>query len=133
MINLVTRHLVFRRSVSNLKLSSIMGLFDIFKKEAKVKRPDKGIAGPTFFDGLTENVIDPKNLQRHEWRRKLKSGSEQDRFKIKFYGQRHSKYSNLIVATDFAPALIYAVDPATAEEILLFDGCRHGYNAMFCD
>jgi hypothetical protein len=37
------------------------------------------------------------------------------------------------VGTDFAPSLVFAVDNATGQEILLFDGCKHGYNALFCD
>ena len=35
--------------------------------------------------------------------------------------------------TNFAPALVFAVNVESGEEILLFDGCKHGYNAMFCD
>ena len=31
------------------------------------------------------------------------------------------------------PCKIVAKDTETGEEILLFDGYRHGYNAMFCD
>ena len=34
---------------------------------------------------------------------------------------------------DDIPALILAVEPTSGQEILLFDGCKHGYNAMFCD
>ena len=35
--------------------------------------------------------------------------------------------------TNFAPALVFAVNVESGEEILLFDGCKYGYNAMFCD
>ena len=113
-----------------------MGLFEFFKRDRNnVKSPtDKGIMlGPTFFDGWTEPVKDPKKLLPHEWRGKLKTPSGQTKFKIKFYGKLHEEYPNLIVATEFAPPLVYAVDSSSGKDILLFDGCKHGYNAMFCD
>jgi len=91
------------------------------------------IPGPAFLDGLTEQIDNPRNLLPHEWRRRLRSLSGQTKFKIKFYGKLHESYKELIVGTDFAPSLVFAVDPSTGEEILLFDGCKHGYNAMFCD
>ncbi|WP_298641369.1 hypothetical protein [uncultured Cardiobacterium sp.] len=53
-----------------------------------------------------------------------------DCFRIRYYG---TLYENLITDTDFAPAKITAVAVASGREILLFDGCRHGYNAMLCD
>lgn len=112
-----------------------MGIFDIFKKDNKPKNltTDNGVLGPTFLDSLTEHIQNPKALYPHEWRRRLITTTRQKKFKIKFYGQLHEDYRNLIVGTDFAPALVIAVDTATGQEILLFDGCKHGYNAMFCD
>lgn len=112
-----------------------MGLFDIFKKDNKPNSSttDNGILGPTFLDGLTEHIQNPKDLQSHEWRRRLKTASGQTKFKIKFYGQLHEENNNLIVGTDFAPALVIAVDNSSGQEILLFDGCKHGYNSLFCD
>lgn len=53
-----------------------------------------------------------------------------DRFKIRYYGAFHMGW---IVATDDAPAKIAALEPHSGAEILLFDGAKHGYNAMFCD
>ncbi|NOS91193.1 MAG: hypothetical protein HOP30_04685, partial [Cyclobacteriaceae bacterium] len=73
------------------------------------------------------------DLHAHEWRRQLRTASGQTKFKIKFYGRLHEDYKNLIVGTDFAPSLVFAVDTTTGQEILLFDGCKHGYNALFCD
>jgi hypothetical protein len=112
-----------------------MGLFDIFKKNNKSNNlsGDNGILGPTYFDNLTEPISDPKKLQPHEWRRKLKATDGQTKFKIKFYGQQHPKFPNLIVGTDFAPSLVIAIAASSGQEILLFDGCKHGYNALFCD
>ena len=112
-----------------------MAIFDIFKKNNKSinSTTDNGILGPTFLDGLTEHIVNPKDLHSHEWRRKLKTKSGQTKFKIKYYGELHEDYRNLIVGTDFAPSLVFAIDIETGQEILLFDGCKHGYNAIFCD
>lgn len=111
-----------------------MAFFNIFNKDKKETRTtDNGVAGPTFLNGLTEHIIEPKNLQAHEWRRKLRAPSGQTKFKIKYFGQLHPEYQNLIVGTDDTPALIVAVEPTNGQEVLIFDGCKHGYNAMFCD
>ena len=112
-----------------------MGIFNIFKKENKsvTSTTDNGVAGPAYLNGFTEHIENPKNLRSHEWRRKIKMPSGKTKFKIKFYGQLHDEHQNLIVGTDFAPSLIFAVDTTTGHEILLFDGCKHGYNALFCD
>ena len=108
-----------------------MGIFDTFKKKANFTT-DNGVLGPTFFDDLTVHIQNPEDLQFGEWRRQLKTPSGQTKFKIKFYGQLHEEYQNLIIGTDFAPSLVLAVDSSTGEEILLFDGCKHGYDSMFC-
>jgi hypothetical protein len=112
-----------------------MGLFNLFKKDNKSigLTTDNGVMGPVFLDGLTEQIENPKNLLPHEWRRRIKTPAGQTKFKIRFYGQVHEEYQNLIVGTDFAPSLVIAIDSTTGQEILLFDGCKHGYNALFCD
>lgn len=111
-----------------------MGLFNIFNKDKKESgTTDNGVLGPTFLDGLTEQITGPKNLQKHEWRRKLRATSGQTKFKIKYFGQLHHDYKNLIVGIDDKPALVLAIEPTSGQEILMFDGCTHGYNAMFCD
>ena len=112
-----------------------MAIFDINKKNNKSSNSTtgNGILGPTFLDGLTEHIENPKDLHSHEWRRKLKTNSGQTKFKIKYYGELHEYYRNLIIGTDFAPSLVFAVDIETGQEVLLFDGCKHGYAAIFCD
>lgn len=112
-----------------------MGLFDLFKKDNKPRNSttDNGVLGPTFLDGWTEHILNPNNLHTHEWRRRLKTSAGHTKFQIKFFGQLHEENKNLIVGTDFAPSLVFAVEKSTQQEILLFDGCKHGYNAMFCD
>ena len=106
-----------------------MGLFDFLKK----KQPDrKDIQGPTYLEGFTEKVS-AKDVLKHEWRGKLKSLSGQTWFRIKYYGKLHSEIKGLIMGTNSAPILVYAVDPDNGQEILIFDGCKYGYDALFCD
>ena len=95
-----------------------MGLLDIFRKDSKPNSSttDNGVIGPTFFDGLTEHIQNPKDLHSHEWRRQLKTASGQTKFKIKFYGQLHEDHKNLIVRTGFAPSLVFAVDVSTGQK-----------------
>lgn len=79
-----------------------------------------------------ENTQFLQDLIDIEWRAQIQSSTRNKRFKIKYYGEIFEEYQ-LICGNSFAPELIYAVDIETHEEILLFDGCKHGYDAMFCD
>jgi len=112
-----------------------MGLLDFFKRESKssISTTENGVVGPTFFDGLTKHIENPKKLHSTEWRRKIISKTGQEKFKIKYYGQLHDKHKNLIVGTDFSRPLVIAVDITDGSEIILFDGCKHGYEPIFCD
>lgn len=116
-----------------------MGFWDIFKRDTKTAKttakPKNGwtALGPAYLDGLTTEHSSQDELKDFEWDGQLKALSGQTEFKIKFYGQLHKDFKNLIVGTDLSPALIYALDTSTNEEILIFDGCKHGYNAIFCD
>jgi hypothetical protein len=110
-----------------------MGLFNIFRKAKKELRMNNGLRGPTFLEGLTEIIVEPKTLEKHEWRGKLKTASGCTKFQIKYFGHLHPEHQNLIVGIDETPALILAVEPNSGQEIVIFDGCIHGYNAMFCD
>jgi len=110
-----------------------MGLFSFFKKGFPNNTGDtkNGLSGPTYLEGLTSrpDVPDKKGV----WERQLISAAGERQFRIRYYGALHDKHKGLIVGTDFAPSLVYAVEISTGQEILLFDGCRHGYNALFCD
>lgn len=116
-----------------------MGIFDIFRKknskDAVFVTPfaDKICNGPSFLEGYTVAAADTEKQEPFEWKRKLQSPSGGDKFRIKYYGQLVEDISGLLIGTDFAPLLVVAVDAETSDEILLFDGCTHGYNAMFCD
>jgi hypothetical protein len=72
-----------------------------------------------------------KRVLEIEWRGQVQSSAGRTLFKLKYYGDRHP--DGRIVGTGFAPALVYAVDVVSGEAILLFDGCRHGFRAMFLD
>lgn len=112
-----------------------MGLFNIFKKDRNAALPatDNGVPGPEHLEDVTIHIEDAKKLRPNEWRRQLKTSAGHTQFQIRYYGQLHQAHNNLVVATDFAPLLIMAVDVLTAQEILLFDGCKHGYNAICCN
>lgn len=103
-----------------------MGMFDIFKKQKKNSNSstDNGVLGPTYLEGNVEHILNPQKLHSHEWRRKLKTKANQTFFKIKYYGELHSDYENLIVDTDFAPLKLIAIDAINGDEFLLFDGCK---------
>lgn len=91
---------------------------------------NNGVEGPIYLEKYTRHIENPKELYDFEWRRKLVATNGNTKFKIKYYGELCWDY---IVATDFSEPLIYAVEPESGEEILLFDGCKHGYNPMLCD
>lgn len=57
-------------------------------------------------------------------------------FEVWYYGdllQVNGEKQPYIVDTDTAPKMIVAKDVSTGEEILLFDGTKHGYDSMFCE
>ena len=58
-------------------------------------------------------------------------------FEVYYYGDlfevKGEKLPFIVDNEAEIPCKIVAKDTETGEEILLFDGYRHGYNAMFCD
>ncbi|GAB2622460.1 hypothetical protein GCM10027035_17810 [Emticicia sediminis] len=114
-----------------------MGFWDFFKKKEQSKTSPSQKSwvtlGPAYLEGLTIQSSFKNTPKVFEWRRQLATLTGETKFKIKYYGQLHPKYKELIIDTDFAPSLIFAVSPTTQNEILIFDGCKHGYNAIFCD
>ena len=62
----------------------------------------------------------------------LASSAENTNLEIYFYGDTVKiKKTPYIVDAEF-PCLIIAKDIATGETFTVFDGMRHGYDAMFC-
>ena len=92
------------------------------------------LEAPTYLENFAvyNNSAYFEDLLDIEWRGQIKSSSGNRKFFIKYYGEIMEQYG-LIACTDFSPALVYAEDVVTGEKILLFDGCKHGYAAMFCD
>jgi hypothetical protein len=83
------------------------------------------------LEGLTQHIEHPQQLEPFEWRRRLRSESGNTQFQIKYYGALRK--DGLIVATEFAPQKVVALDIVTGHEIVIFDGCQHGYHALFSD
>lgn len=94
---------------------------------------DNGVLGLYYLEKYTTPIQNPKQLLDFEWRRQLMSRSGNRNFRIKYYGNLHPTFDRLIVGTEFAPQKIVAIDSQSSESILLFDACKHGYNAMLCD
>lgn len=52
---------------------------------------------------------------------------------IYFYGELVSIHKTPYICDGEFPCLIIAKDPLTQEEFVVFDGVKHGYDAMFCN
>jgi hypothetical protein len=84
--------------------------------------------GPTYYENTTQKIDAQENYENIEWRAKLKVKCKQ----IKYYGfinfyQESQK--SLIMSIGYSPVIIIAVD-VNDNEILLFDGYIHGYDAI---
>jgi len=110
-----------------------MNFLNFFNKKDPKRISANELLGPTYLEGFTEKIVNPVGLSKNEWKRKLVSKTGNNKFWIRYYGELHQTYKSLIVRTGFAPQKIIAVDIETNEEILLFDGCKIGYNALLCD
>ena len=115
-----------------------MGLFDFFKKREpgldiihQSESKHEELLGPTYLEGYTAIIAGVKAVKDFEWRRKLQLPSGQSKFQIRYFGRMYDE--ELLIGTENAPMLIFAVDPVTEQGILLFDGAKYGYNAMLCD
>ena len=87
---------------------------------------------PTY---LSENVC---NLKSGEYLSvDIQSKNGNTLFEVYYYGDlfevKGEKLSFIVDNEAGIPCKIVAKDIETGEEILLFDGYRHGYNAMFCE
>jgi hypothetical protein len=89
------------------------------------------LLGPTYLQGRTAPLEAPRGVEPFEWRRKLQGATGNTWFRIRYAGQLHHEHAALIVGTNGVPACVVAVDVETQEEVLLFDGSRHGHEALF--
>lgn len=85
---------------------------------------------PTYLQQFAENV---QYLNEVESQLQLCSSTGDQQFEIWYYGDMLSLEGEVMPFITGTTAKIVAKDPLTAEEILLFDGTIHGYNALFCD
>ena len=67
----------------------------------------------------------------------IQSKNQNSLFEVYYYGDlfevKRKKLPCIVDNKTGIPCKIVAKDIEIGEEILLFDGYRHGYNAMFCD
>jgi len=62
----------------------------------------------------------------------LSSPTENHLFEIWYYGEWYKSGNHkYLIDTEIAPVLIVAKDPLSHNEFVIFDGAKHGYNAMF--
>ena len=87
---------------------------------------------PTY---LSENVCNLKSGDYLSVDIQSKNGNSL--FEVYYYGDlfevKGEKLPFIVDNEAEIPCKIVAKDTETGEEILLFDGYRHGYNAMFCE
>ncbi len=111
-----------------------MGLFDLFKAKPIKFESKCLISGPDYLNGNFRNIPDELynrfrgSENDYTWTRQLISPSGNSKFKIRYYGDRNK---NLILPLKELPQNIVAISSETNEELILFDGAKHGYNAVF--
>ncbi len=113
---------------------SAMGIFDLFKtKESKFVKQCL-VDNPEYLKGNFQDVPDElfRKIKAHEkenvWVRQIVDSNGSTSFKVKYFG---AKNLNLIQEKGDLPILLVAESIHTGEQVLLFDGCKHGYDAVF--
>ncbi|MBQ8638521.1 MAG: hypothetical protein IJ468_05075 [Lachnospiraceae bacterium] len=85
---------------------------------------------PTHLDGFVKEYA----IRKHHFRRMtICSSSGTDQLELWYVGEVKEGKEPWIIGTENQPVRIMAKDPVSGEEILIFDGARHGYEAMFCE
>lgn len=100
-------------------------------KGIKYDRRDVKMKIPVYLKNNVKNY-DEKDFSTMT----ICSKTGNDLLEVWYYGDLflvQSEERNYIVETEYAPVKIVARDPETNEEILVFDGVKHGYDNMFCD
>ena len=111
-----------------------MGIFDIFKSKPIHFEKKCIIDGPEFLKGkysdISQDLMNSFKVKEKEyvWTRQIVSSKNSSKFKIKYYGQ---KTGSLITGKNGLPPLISLSSIHGKENILIFDGATHGYNAVF--
>ena len=111
-----------------------MGLFNLFKSKPPTFEKKCLIEGPAYlknqFRDIPDELYAKFRMKENEftWTRQIISPTGATQFRLKYFGELNG---SLVMAQGDLPVLLKAIDPATEEEILLFDGACHGYNAVF--
>ena len=111
-----------------------MGLFDIFKKKPLVFEQKCIVKGPHYLDNNFSNPDNIKinNLRALEdeqtWVRQIEDSEGNNKFKLHFFGHFEN---GIITSKGELPIIVKAISTQTQQEITLFDGAKHGYNAVF--
>ena len=109
-----------------------MGIFDLFKPKELTFNKQSIIDGPDYLKGKFQDIPDPllnrfRILENeYTWTRQLKTGAG-TKFSIKYFGDIRKTW---ITSKDGLPQIVTVTDQDN-NELLLFDGAKHGYNAVF--
>lgn len=103
-----------------------MKLFNFLKgKQAKNLSP---LQGPSYLPPESRVILDDPS--KKIWQAQIISENDNEWFRINFFGRFHSVYFNQIAKKNIQPVRLMALDDF-GNEILLFDGAKHGYGPMF--
>ena len=111
-----------------------MGLFDFLKSKPPVFEKKCIINGPEYlnkkFQDIPQNLMDSFRIKEQEyvWTRQIISSKKNTKFKISFNGE---KIGSHITGNNGLPSLVSLTNVDDNEQILIFDGSIHGYNAVF--
>ena len=84
---------------------------------------------PFYLKNHLINIKEKKDITKAI----LVSTAGNSNLEIYYYGQLLEIQKSLLVVDGEHPCLILAKDPSTNEEFIVFDGAKHGYDAMFCN
>lgn len=84
---------------------------------------------PFYLKNHLINIKEKKDITKAI----LVSTAGNSNLEIYYYGQLLEIQKSLLVVDGEHPCLILAKDPLTNEEFIVFDGAKHGYDAMFCN
>ena len=111
-----------------------MGLFDLFKRKDLKFEKKCLIEGPSYLNGnfrdVPKDLINVLRLKENEytWLRQIYTAKGESSFRIKYYGNL-SKYP--ITEKNNLPQSIVLEGIDSGEKVPLFDGAKHGYDAVF--
>ena len=84
---------------------------------------------PYYLKNHLINIKEKKNKTKAM----LISSTGNTNLEVYFYGELINFKRNPFIIDSEYPCLIVAKDPLTSEEFIVFDGAKHGYDAMFCN